>query len=95
MRGLLWTALTNGHDSIVLGAWGCGAFRNPPNHIALLFQQVLQEPEFRGRFKRVVFAIFDDHNARKAHNPKGNLLPFQQVFGFSAAQQEKAEDDQV
>ena len=27
-------ARDNGHDSIVLGAFGCGAFGNPPRHIA-------------------------------------------------------------
>lgn len=29
----------------------------------------------------IVFAIFDDHNAHKAHNPEGNLVPFQRIFG--------------
>jgi len=80
MRGLIWTALVNNHDSIVLGAWGCGAFKNPPHHIAGLFRRVLNEAPFKGKFKHIVFAIFNDHNSRKAHNPKGNLLPFQEVF---------------
>jgi hypothetical protein len=28
----------------------------------------------------VVFAIFDDHNAHKAHNPEGNFAPFVRCF---------------
>jgi hypothetical protein len=58
MRGLLWTALVNNHDSIVLSALGCGAYKNPPLHIARLFKKVLEEPSFRGKFKHIVFAIF-------------------------------------
>jgi len=81
LRGLFWTALENGHDSIVLSAFGCGAFANPPHHIAQLFHLVLNEPNFKGKFKHVVFAIFDDHNARKKHNPEGNVKPFLDVFG--------------
>jgi len=81
VRAVLWTAAMYGHDSCVLSAWGCGAFRNPPLHIAQLFKEVLLEDWIKGRFKNVTFAIFDDHNSRKEHNPEGNVLPFQQVFG--------------
>jgi uncharacterized protein (TIGR02452 family) len=63
-----------------LSAFGCGAFKNPPHHMAQIFKEVLAEPDFVTRFKTVVFAIIDDHNAWKSHNPEGNLIPFQQVF---------------
>ena len=46
--------------NLVLGAMGCGAFHNPPRHIAELFRQVLDEPEYKGRFERVVFAILGE-----------------------------------
>lgn len=88
VRAVLWTAAMNGHDSCVLSAWGCGAFRNPPLHIAQLFQQVIQEEWVRGRFKNITFAIFDDHNSRKEHNPDGNVLPFQQVFSIGSSSNE-------
>lgn len=81
MRAILRACFHGGNDAIVLGAFGCGAFRNPPAHIALLFREVFEEPEFRGVFCRLVFAILDDHNAHHSHNPNGNLLPFQRVFG--------------
>lgn len=80
IRTILAIGLVNGHDSLVLGALGCGAFRNPPRHVAQLFREVLSERAFRGRFSRIVFAIIDDHNAHHAHNPQGNYLPFKQVF---------------
>jgi len=72
--------LANGHDSLVLGALGCGAFRNPPRHVARLFHEVMDEPEFRNRYRRIVFAILDDHNAHQKHNPEGNFKPFADEF---------------
>ncbi len=47
--------------------------------MARLFYEELSGP-FLGAFKAVHFAIFDDHNAHRDHNPQGNVLPFQQVF---------------
>lgn len=81
IRAILRACFHGGNDAIVLGAFGCGAFRNPPAHIARLFREVFEESEFRGVFRRLIFAILDDHNARHSHNPDGNLLPFQRVFG--------------
>jgi len=83
IRNIFSIALINGHDSIVLSAFGCGAFRNPPTHMATLFHQVLHEPSFLNKFKHVTFAIFDDHNAFHFTNPNGNLLPFLNVFQHS------------
>ena len=82
MRTIFRIALKHRHDSLVLGAWGCGAYRNPPRHIASLFHEVLNEPEFKNKFRKIVFAIIEDHNSRKAHNPEGNLVPFQKEFFY-------------
>lgn len=82
MRTIFRIALRHRHDSLVLGAWGCGAYCNPPKHIASLFHEVLNEPEFKNKFRKIVFAIIEDHNSRKAHNPEGNLLPFIQEFNI-------------
>ena len=35
--------LDQGHDSIILGAWGCGAFKNPVDVMASLFKEVSEE----------------------------------------------------
>ncbi|KAK3701812.1 hypothetical protein QZH41_016337 [Actinostola sp. cb2023] len=76
IRIMLSVGLDQGHDSLVLSAWGCGAFRNPPKHIARLFKDVLMEPTFINRYRHISFAIIDDHNARGA----GNFQPFLDVF---------------
>ena len=80
IRTILRIAGKYKHDSLILGAFGCGAFQNPPNHIARLFKDVFLENEFLGFFKHIVFAIFEDHNSAKEHNPNGNVLPFVEVF---------------
>lgn len=70
-RSLLYTAATRGHDTLVLGALGAGAFKNEPGSMAALFADLLRN-EFAGRFRVVVFAvIFSQRNldAFAAHFP--------------------------
>ena len=76
IRAIFRIAAAHDHSDLVLSAFGCGAFRNPPRHVARLFREVLGEDEFGGVFHRVVFAIFDDHNAFRSTNPEGNFKPF-------------------
>jgi len=81
MRTILRIGMAHFHDSLVLSALGCGAFANPPAHIAKLFHQVLEEDEFKNVFRLVDFAILDGYRTGMSHNPDGNLLPFQKEFG--------------
>ena len=55
---VLAAALLHGHKSLVLGAWGCGAFGNDAGMVASLFRTALAE-NFQGAFERVAFAIAD------------------------------------
>lgn len=80
MRTILRIGLRHGHDSLVLGALGCGAFCNPPSHIAKLFHEVFEEPEFKNKYRLISFAILDDHNSHRSHNPEGNYIPFEKEF---------------
>ena len=80
IRTIFRIGLLNGHDSLVLGALGCGAYRNPPQHVARLFHEVMEEREFKNKYAKIVFAILDDYNAHKSHNPEGNYLPFVREF---------------
>lgn len=82
VRTIFRIALLNKHSKLVLGALGCGAFGNPPEHVALIFKEVLEEPEFKNSFEEICFAILDDGNTGKAHNPNGNYKPFVDVFGL-------------
>lgn len=80
IRMILRIALFHRHDALVLSALGCGAFGNPPADVAAVFYEVLSEPEFHGAFREIVFAILDDQNAGRAHNPDGNFRPFLRQF---------------
>jgi len=62
-----------GYSTLVLGAWGCGAFGNDPARTARDFRQAL-EKEFSGSFSEIVFAITDWSTERKF------LGPFRDVF---------------
>ena len=64
MRTIYRIALSNGHDSVVLGAFGCGVFCLIPELVAQMFLEVLQEPEFKNKFKTVAFAILGEKNCK-------------------------------
>ena len=76
IRAILRIAAHHGHRDLCLSAFGCGAFRNPPHHVARLFRETLQERELAGVFGRIVFAVIDDHNAIRPESPEGNYAPF-------------------
>ena len=79
IRTMLRIGILNGHDAIVLGAWGCGAFRNPPEHMARLFHEILCEKEFMNKYRVVRFAVIDDHNSKH-----GNFAAFDREFNDKA-----------
>ena len=73
IRTILRIGALKNHDSLVLGALGCGAFCTPPAQMARLFHQVMDEQEFQGRFKKIVFAIIDSPSSN-------NFKPFLKEF---------------
>ena len=77
IRTIFRIGLIKGHDSLVLGAFGCGAFRTPPREMAQLFHEVMEEEEFKDRFRLITFAILSDHNDKS-----GNLVAFEEEFGM-------------
>jgi uncharacterized protein (TIGR02452 family) len=79
IRTIFSAALAGGHDAVVLGAWGCGAFRLRPDRVAGLFRDVLFEPEFKDRFKTVVFAILENDGPES--EARGKFAPFYHIFG--------------
>jgi uncharacterized protein (TIGR02452 family) len=66
---MLRAAIQNGNRSVVLSAFGCGAFRNDPNFIARTYRRILDMPEFRGAFDVVAFGIYDPPGAQHPNCP--------------------------
>jgi uncharacterized protein (TIGR02452 family) len=70
---VLQAAAHHSHRTLVLGAWGCGAFRNDPVEAAGAFAAALSA--LPGAFERVVFAVYE----RGGEGP--NLRAFRERFG--------------
>ena len=62
-----------GHRHLVLGAWGCGVFRNEPEDVATIFHDLLVG-QFENCFTEVLFSIYDSKRDKPA------LTAFSRVF---------------
>lgn len=56
MRRILSIAASRANDVVILGAFGCGAFKNPPEVVASAMKKVAQE--FRNYFEVIEFAVY-------------------------------------
>ena len=57
IKNVLEVAIENGAEAIILGAWGCGAYGNPPSIVADAFHKVFSEPRYNTAFVDVCFAV--------------------------------------
>ncbi|MGW2675984.1 TIGR02452 family protein [Streptomyces sp. NPDC001436] len=69
---VLEVAALHGYRDLVLGAWGCGVFRNDPSMVARAFRHHLTD-RFTGTFAHVTFAILD--------RDPGPRMAFERTFG--------------
>ena len=64
LRRILEVVLSEGCDTIILGAFGCGAFQNNPEVVALAGKNVVKD--YLHAFKNIEFAVYclprDDRN---------------------------------
>jgi uncharacterized protein (TIGR02452 family) len=58
IKTILQVAKIHGHDTVIFGAMGCGAWQNPAKCVARVFKEVLQE--YNGWLSNYVFAILKD-----------------------------------
>ena len=71
-RNILRVCAFSGADILVTGAFGCGAFHNPPEVVAEAWREALSV--YREKFELVVFAVYC------AGNETGNYAAFRKVF---------------
>ncbi|RKR10494.1 uncharacterized protein (TIGR02452 family) [Flavobacterium sp. 90] len=74
MDKLLAIASKQKVDTLILGAWGCGVFRNEPNDVASLFKEIISE-KYAGAFKKIVFAVLS------SSEKKSSFKYFESAFG--------------
>lgn len=55
-RRILDIAAANGNEVVILGAFGCGAFQNPPEVVAECYKKLIQE--YDGVFETIEFAVY-------------------------------------
>lgn len=63
IRLMISLAAKNGVQNLILGAWGCGVFKNDPNLMSQYFSEVLIGEGYSVDFKNIVFAVINDHNS--------------------------------
>ena len=75
MKRVLEIASAKGNEVVILGAFGCGAFHNPPSIVAQAMKTVVQE--YRMKFETIEFAVYcsprDDSNYRVFQGVLGGL----------------------
>lgn len=72
------TAAHYGHDTVVLSAYGCGAFRCPIEEVAKLFRNWTEH--YNGVFKYIIFAIRGYEGIESNNISKTNIQVFSEVF---------------
>ena len=73
MRHMFVIAAANKAEALVLGAFGCGVFQNPPLTVAKAFKEIVDE--FDGVFRLIEFAVYSTPNDSKNHDA------FRIIFG--------------
>ncbi len=73
----LRAAIDHGHEVIVLGAFGCGAFHNNPDRIAKWYRDILIEKGYQKYFTEIHFAVLAPRQPGKAST---NFTVFQKAF---------------
>lgn len=57
IENILEAAIDHGAEALVLGAFGCGVFNNPPQLVAEAFAKVLARERYLRAFREIIFAI--------------------------------------
>lgn len=78
ITNIMEAALDNKVDTIILGAFGCGAFKNPAYVVAEAFKSVIESKQYCKKIKHIIFAIKPDSEKDLGENYRA----FAHVFHF-------------
>ena len=62
INGMFMLAAVLGYRTIIVGAFGCGAFHNPPQKVATYFKEAIDR--YGHLFDEIVFAILTNNPAK-------------------------------
>ena len=82
---LLAIAVVRGYRRLILGAWGCGVFKNDPAEVAAWFAEHLNGPCYGPMFETVMFAVLDQTKSGDV------IAPFHRMFSERAMKAETTE----
>lgn len=73
MRNILYAFAMAGCTNIILGAFGCGVFKNDPEDIAKYWYELLIEEDMKKYFETITFSILNSRSG-------DNISPFKKYF---------------
>jgi uncharacterized protein (TIGR02452 family) len=59
IQKILAIAKAQKQEAVVLGAFGCGVFKNDSLVVAELFKEALEDERFKNQFQKIVFAVYE------------------------------------
>ncbi len=72
MRYILELFVETGSTDLILGAFGCGVFKNDATDIAKIWKELLVDEGYKGFFNEIIFAVLDSKD--------GNYQAFVNMF---------------
>jgi uncharacterized protein (TIGR02452 family) len=78
VKMIIQVALKYNHNTIIFGAMGCGAWQNPPQHVATIFRKILKE--YDGIIDNYIFAILRNYNNDDDDDSENNYDVFKNVL---------------
>ena len=96
ITGMLKTAAHMGYQYLILGAFGCGAFRNDAHIVSDIFYKALKEFDYDGMkendlFRRIDFAVMD--HSGDQYNYKEFARNFSDFYRDADRNERRYEDD--
>lgn len=79
IKNIFEVAMYNQVDILILGAFGCGAFNNPPDLVANVFRRLLVDERYQNYFTKVVFAIKPKGNSKNCPNISAFTSTFKNI----------------
>ena len=77
-KNIIRSAVHNGADILITGAFGCGAFRNPPEVVASAWREALKD--YRNKFDITALVIYVSDYPPKRPGGEHSLHTFREVF---------------